>query len=203
MNYLSFSVHGNADGHNELLEMLTSFLTFFEGLTSNGGASNGSNFLEGIASLANIHPLLVHFPIAFLSLFVATDLIGTAMKKAELRQFAGGLLYLGTAFAGLTVWAGIHAANTVPHGHNVHEIMERHEQLGLSILALSIALTAWRLRRPVEGWGIYNALTVILLGVIIFGADLGGLMVYKYGVAVEAVTVSPEDSHHNHTRHLS
>lgn len=198
MNTLSFYIHGNADGHNEILEMLTTFLAFFEGLTINGGASNNSNFLEGITSLANIHPLLVHFPIALLSLFVAVDLIGTAAKKTKWRNFASGLLYLGTVFAGLTVWAGFIASDTVPHGQNVHDIMERHEQLGISILALSAALSAWRLRRPVNGWGIYNALTVILLGVIIFGADLGGLMVYKYGVAVEAVTVSSEDSHHNH-----
>jgi len=142
---------------------------------------------------------LVHFPIAFLSLFVAVDLIGTAAKKSEWRSFASGLLYIGTVFAGLTVWAGFVAADTVPHGHNVHDIMERHEQLGISILALSMALLAGRLRRPVDGWGIYNALSLILLGVIIFGADLGGLMVYKYGVAVEAVIVSDEDrQHHNH-----
>jgi len=199
MNYLAFYIHGNAEGHNDLLEMLTSFLAIFEGLTTNGGASNGSNFLEGISSLANIHPLLVHFPIAFLSLFVAVDLIGTAAKKSEWRSFASGLLYIGTVFAGLTVWAGFVAADTVPHGHNVHDIMERHEQLGISILALSMALLAGRLRRPVDGWGIYNALSLILLGVIIFGADLGGLMVYKYGVAVEAVIVSDEDrQHHNH-----
>lgn len=197
MNYLSFSIHGNADGHNELLEMLTGLLEFFEGLTANGGSSNGSNFLEGIASLANIHPLLVHFPIAFLSLFIAIDLIGTATKKSDLRKFAGNLLYLGTLFAGLTVWAGFHAAETVPHGHNVHDIMERHEHLGISILGLSLALSAWRLRRPVEGFGIYNVLSIILAGVLIFGADLGGLMVYKYGVAVTAVTVSSEDSHHH------
>jgi uncharacterized membrane protein len=197
MNNLFFSIHGNADGHNEILEMLTSFLAFFEGLTTNGGTPNNSNFLEGITSLANIHPLLVHFPIAFLSLFVAIDFIGTAMKKSEYRHFAGGLLYLGTFFAGLTVWAGFHAAETVPHAHVVHDIMERHEQLGVSILALSMALSAWRLRRPVDGWGIYNVFSVILFGVMIFGADLGGLMVYKYGVAVKAVAVSIEDSHHH------
>ncbi|MEI7839019.1 MAG: DUF2231 domain-containing protein [Methylococcaceae bacterium] len=197
MNPLSFYIHGNADGHNEILEMLTSFLALFEGLTNGNSSGSFPGLLTGIASLANIHPLLVHFPIAFLSLFVAVDLIGTAAKKTEWRNFASGLLYLGTVFAGFTVWAGFIAADTVPHGHNVHDIMERHEQLGISILALSMALTAWRLRRPVDGWGIYNALTIILLGVIIFGADLGGLMVYKYGVAVEAVTVSPEDSHHH------
>jgi hypothetical protein len=67
----------------------------------------------------------------------------------------------------------------------------------VSILALSAALSAWKLRRTVEGWGLYNALTVILLGVILFGADLGGLMVYKYGVAVQAVGVSSEEAHHH------
>lgn len=197
MNYLSFSIHGNADGHNELLEMLTGLLSFFEGLTSNGGGANSTNFLEGIAALANIHPVLVHFPIAFLSLFVVIDLIGTARKKSEWRNFAAGFLYLGTVFAALTVWAGFHAAETVPHGHNVHEIMERHEHLGISILGLSLALSAWRLRRPVNGFGIYNVLSIILAGILIFGADLGGLMVYKYGVAVQAVTVSSEDRHHH------
>lgn len=197
MTYLSFSVHGNADGHNELLEMLTGLLGFFEGLTATGGTSNGSPFLEGITSLANSHPLFVHFPIAFLSLFVALDLIGTTRKKPEWRNFAAVLLYLGTFFAVFTVWAGFHAAETIPHGHSVHDIMERHEQLGVSILGLSLALSAWRLRRPVEGFGIYNLLSIILAGVLICGADLGGLMVYKYGVAVQAVTVSPEDAHHH------
>ncbi len=199
MNHLSFYIHGNADGHNEILEMLTSFLALFEGFTANGGTSNGSNFLEGIVSLANIHPLLVHFPIAFLSLFVVIDLLGTAIHKPEWRNFASCLLYLGTVFASFTVWAGMCAADTVSHGQNVHAIMERHEQLGISILALSMALLTWRLRRPVDGWGIYNIFSVVLLCVVILGADLGGLMVYKYGVAVQAVTVSDEDrQHHNH-----
>lgn len=198
MNQLAFYIHGNADGHNELLENLTGLLSFFEGFSTSGGTSDNSAFLAGIANLANIHPLLVHFPIAFLSLFVLIDLIGTATKKMALRQFAGSLLYLGTFFSVLTVIAGFSAAETVPHGHNVHEIMEHHEHLGISILALSLALSAWRLRRPVEGWGIYNLLSLVLAGILIFGADLGGLMVYKYGVAVKAVTVSTEDSHHHH-----
>ena len=198
MNHLSFYIHGNADGHNELLEMLTGILGFFEGLTTDGGVSNSPNFLEGITSIANIHPLLVHFPIAFLSLFIAIDLIGTIYQKMEWRNFAGSLLYLGTAFATLTVWAGFHAANTVPHGHNVHEIMERHEHLGISILGLSIALSAWRLRRPVEKFCFYNVLSIVLACILILSADLGGLMVYKYGVAVQAVNVSTEDAHHRH-----
>ena len=196
MNHLSFYIHGNADGHNELLEVLTSFLAFFEGATTHGSNSGPSLFI-GLSELANIHPLLVHFPIACLSLFVVIDMFGTAMHKPTWRQFASGLLYLGTIFAGFTVWAGFMAADTVPHGHNVHDIMERHEQLGISILALSAALSAWKLRRTVEGWGVYNAFTLVLLGVIIFGADLGGLMVYKYGVAVQAVSVSPEEANHH------
>jgi uncharacterized membrane protein len=128
------------------------------------------------------------------------DLIGTTTKKSDLRKFAGGLLYLGTFFAGLTVWAGFHAAETIQHGHNVHEIMERHEHLGISILGLSLALSAWRLRRSVEGFGIYNVLSIILAGVLILGADLGGLMVYKYGVGVAAVKVEANNHHAEHTQ---
>ncbi len=196
MNHLAFYIHGNADGHNELLDILTNFLALFEGATSHHSHSE-SGLLLGLSELANSHPLLVHFPIAFLSLFIVIDLLGTAMNQLTWRQFASGLLYLGTVFAGLTVWAGFIAADTVPHGHNVHEIMERHEQLGVSTLALSAALSAWKLRRTVEGWGLYNVLTVVLLGVMVCGADLGGLMVYKYGVAVQAVSVSSPEAHHH------
>lgn len=195
MNHLSFYIHGNADGHNELLEMLTHFLALFEGAATH--ESPTPSLLPGLAQLANSHPLLVHFPIALLSLFVVIDLLSTVMRKTAWHHFASGLLYLGTLFAGLTVWAGFIAADTVPHGHDVHDIMERHEQLGVSILALSAGLSTWRLRRPVGSSGVYHALAVILLGVIIFGADLGGLMVYQYGVAVNAVRVSAQEAHHH------
>lgn len=195
MNHLSFYIHGNADGHNELLEMVTNFLALFDGAATH--EANSQPLLPGLVDIANSHPLLVHFPIAFLSLFVVIDLLATALRKTAWRQFAGNLLYLGTIFAGLTVWAGFIAAETVPHGHNVHDIMERHEQFGISVLALSAALSAWKLRRVVEGWGLFNVLSTVLLGMMIFGADLGGLMVYTHGVGVKAVSVSPEEAHHH------
>jgi len=34
---------------------------------------------------------------------------------------------------------------------------------------------------------------------LVLGADLGGLMVYKYGVAVEVVEVTSMDYFHEHT----
>jgi len=38
----------------------------------------------------------------------------------------------------------------------------------------------------------------IMCGIMALGADLGGLMVYRYGVAVSAVKVSPESLMHMH-----
>lgn len=65
--------------------------------------------------------------------------------------------------------------------------------LGIAVLCLSLILSGWRLKG-----GIKTGFSQFIMGVTIaitmtFGADLGGLMVYKYGVAVKAV--SQTESH--------
>ena len=146
----------------------------------------------------NIHPLLVHFPIAFLSAFFALDLVGTISKNPESRSVATWLLYFGTVAALFTVIAGFIAADSVAHGQNVHDIMERHEQIGISVLSTAVLLSIWRIKSGVLPRGGANnfflLLSALLCLLMMLGADLGGLMVYKYGVAVEAVSV-PEDSY--------
>jgi len=160
--------------------------------------------MPGIAVMDNVHPLLVHFPIAFLSSFVLLDLIASLAKKPQWREFAAGLLYLGTVMALLTVIAGFIAANSVAHGNNVHDIMERHEGFGVTILCLATLLSGWRLKSGSQMSGELNILYLILSAILglclALGADLGGLMVYKYGVAVKAVPepVSEPHSHHEH-----
>jgi uncharacterized membrane protein len=145
--------------------------------------------------LENIHPLLVHFPIAFLSAFFVVDVIGVLAKKAQWRYVASWLLYLGSIAAVFTVMAGLSAADSVEHNEDVHEIMERHEHIGIAVLSLSLFLSAWRLKR----WGLHskggNTVFLCLSGVLCvllsLGADLGGLMVYQQGVSVrQTVSVS-------------
>jgi uncharacterized membrane protein len=204
-NFLSFQIHGGADQGGGITESITSLLVFFENLSTKGPGDIFSSIMPGIAGLDNLHPLLVHFPIAFLSAFFALDLVGTISKNLESRRVATWLLYFGTVAALFTVIAGLIAAESVAHGQNVHEIMERHEQIGISILSTAILLSIWRIKSGILPNGGANNfflfLTSLLCLLMMLGADLGGLMVYKYGVAVEAAPV-PEDSYshvHNHT----
>jgi uncharacterized membrane protein len=197
-NFLSFQVHGGGDHGGGVANSVAGFLSFIEGLLSKEPTDIFSALMPGLAGLHNIHPLLVHFPIAFLSAFFALDLVGTLAKKAQWRTAASWLLYFGTVATVFAVISGFMAADSVAHGENVHDIMERLEQIGIAALVIAVLLSIWRIasRGLIQGVanGLFLTLTALLCSLIVLGSDLGGLMVYKYGVGVEAVT-QPEDGH--------
>jgi uncharacterized membrane protein len=197
-NFLSFQIHGGGDHGGGVASSVASFLSFIEGLLSKEPADIFPAIMPGLAGIQNFHPLLVHFPIALLSAFLLLDVIGTLAKKTHWRDAASWFLYFGTVAAGLTVMAGFIAADSVAHGENVHDIMELHEHIGVAVLVVAILLSIWRIAGGslIQGAanGLFLTLTTLLCGLMALGADLGGLMVYKYGVSVEAVK-QPEDGH--------
>jgi uncharacterized membrane protein len=201
-NFISFQIHGGADHGGGVAEAVASLLASIEGLTTQAPREIFTNLMPGIAKMDNIHPLLVHFPIAFLLTFFAIDLLGTLSKKPQWRSIASCLLYLGTVAAVFTVLAGFNAASSVAHGQNVHDIMENHEHFGVSVLSLAAVLSIWRLKSHgvIQSGAnvLFLILSTLLVLLIILGADLGGLMVYHYGVAVDAVTVPADDHVHGH-----
>ena len=203
LNSLSFQIHSGGDQSGSPAESLGDLLAVFDNLSILSSGELFSTLMPGIASLENIHPLVVHFPIALLSVFFVLDLVGTLVKKPQWRGIASAFLYIGTLAALFTVIAGLIAEDSVAHGGNIHEIMEKHEDLGMAILSLATALSAWRLKHKglFQGYlnGVFLALSALLCVLIVLAADLGGLMVYQYGVAVKAVpvTVSAHEHHHS------
>jgi uncharacterized membrane protein len=213
----SLQVHG---GGNGIATLLNNLLTTLDNLSgSSGGADTLSILLPGIAGMANIHPLVVHFPIALLVMFFGVELAVTVFKQAQWRTVASGLLYLGTLAAAIAVYFGLQAAETVAHSEAVHSIMEKHEDIGISIVGLALLLSLWRLFfKPHKHLGmqsIYLLCAMTLTILIALGADLGGLMVYHYGVSVnnnqqssESLAPSPasapahtHEHHHDHSEH--
>lgn len=155
----------------------------------------------GISQMENIHPLLVHFPIALFNSFFILEFFGFILKKEDLRIAATWTLYLGTLGAAAAVLAGLWAASTVSHTEEVHAIVIRHRNFGLSVITLGVILSVWRLRADgkfsLKGQVMHIILALIMIGAMAFGADLGGLMVYKYGVSVKAVPRPKGHSHGN------
>ncbi len=199
-NFLSWQIHGGADHDGGILGTLTGLLAFFENLTTSGGGCGFfSALMPGLANIENVHPLLVHFPIALLSVFFLLDLIACLAKKPHWRDVASYFLYFGAVGATFTVIAGFQAAYSVIHSEVVHEIMLRHQHFGLSVLTLSVILSVWRLKSGAAITGGANYFFLLLAGLMcmlmMLGADLGGLMVYNYGTAVHAIQTS-DDCHH-------
>lgn len=196
-NVLSFSVHGGGDSPG-VAGSVDNLLTGIESLLVMSPAQIFAELMPGIAAMENFHPLFVHFPIALLSLFFVLDALGTLTRNMLIRDVASWFLYFGTLFAGIAVAFGLHAADTVAHGDDVHMIMEHHEHLGISVLSLAIVLSGWRFfaRDGISGsWNtLHLSMAAVLATMLAFTADLGGLMVYGYGVAVAPVTAANQDA---------
>ena len=192
--------HGEADGG--LVGMLDRFL---ETLSGGGGPDPTTSWrmFGGIEALgSNIHPLIVHFPIAFLSAFLLLEVLGLGLRNPAVRQVASGMLYLGAFSAIAAAGAGLLAEATVPHGAEVHEIMEWHERAWLTVAGLSVIMAVWRAVSRARFSAMAQALHLFVAALIsvclVFGADLGGLMVYQHGVGVKSLQETAAIHHHHH-----
>jgi len=197
------AVHGAGDGEagGGLLVIVESLLDTVSRTVEPGSSMNPFAGIEALGT--NWHPLIVHFPIAFLTGFFLLELIGVALRQPGLRHAASWMLYLGALGAIAAAAAGLIAEDTVPHGSAVHDIMEWHERLGLTIAGLSSALAVWRFLARERFSAMAEALHLfagaIILTSIVFAADLGGLMVYQHGVGVKSLQQA--DDHHHHEGH--
>lgn len=140
--------------------------------------------LPGAQHVQNYHPLVVHFPIAFL-LAAALVYWLAVLGRRESWQWAGlWLLILGVLGAGAAVGTGLYAAPGVMLAPSVKEnLLVYHKSIMLAVLGLSAALTLWALSaRPMpRRWrGLFLVLLVVMAGMIAKGADYGGRMVYDY-----------------------
>lgn len=191
--------HGEDQGLVHLVENLLSSLS----------QQKPSSFhvLGGIEALgANVHPLLLHFPIAFLMAYLALETYGLLFQKPTARRFASGLLNLGGLAALVTVISGLIAGGLEPHNAIVHNIMEWHERAGITVTIIALSLILWRafggLPESPMAITLNLLLSFLMGGLLLIGADLGGQMVYQHGVAVKSLQSPAENFHHEHANPL-
>jgi uncharacterized membrane protein len=138
--------------------------------------------------MTNIHPFLVHFPIALLSISWVFDLLGTILHKEELTRAGWWTQLSGTIglLAALVTGLGAKASVSVPAAGAGH--LARHEQVAFVAAAVFLVHLYWRIRlQHTPGRRMTPALLVLsLVGLVLiwFGAWLGGELVYRFGVGV-------------------
>lgn len=147
-------------------------------------------FLPGAQHLQNPHPLVVHFPIAFLTGAALIYFLASATGRESWAWTALWLLVLGTLSAAVAVGTGLYAEPGVMVARSVRTaLLNPHKRLMLGVLGLSLVLTTWAAAaRPIPSKGrrAFLLLLFVLLAALTKGADYGGRMVYDYNAGGEA-----------------
>lgn len=156
-----------------------------------------------------LHPMLVHFPIAFLLAGVALQLWVYWRSRWTGTDAATRLLLAGTILGWLAAGAGVLAFFTVPaHTEEGHYLMYWHLGLGMMALAMFtwLSVVCWRhrtepVRKPHLAAGLCGALLLTITGY------LGGSIVYHHGAGIDPDLLTPEirtghthDGEHSHGR---
>lgn len=140
----------------------------------------------GPLPMENIHPLIVHFPIALLLTALLLDGLAIVIKRPGFHRVALWNLSLGTLGAAAAVWSGYQAADIAKHSFEIHQVMELHRKLGIATLILGALIVGWRLmkrdRFTTRGRALTLAVMLVMAGTLGFGAHLGGRLVYEFGV---------------------
>ena len=169
-----------------------------------------SETLWSITSLPNLHPALVHFPVALLLAALGFDIACLFLRRQVWIDRAAAALYaLGALGASAAYLAGRQAADSVGNVSPTAEVLmvEHSDWAFLTLLVFSgigllrIGLSWWEINQSVIR---VTPLRLIILFAAIGGqwllfgtAERGGALVYRYGVAVafpknQSTTFHPE-----------
>ena len=146
--------------------------------------------LPGASHLQNYHPLLVHFPIAFLYGAALLYFLASISASERLKWTALWMLMLGALGAAAALASGFYAAPGLMVSVSVrHELLRHHKHLMIAASSVTGALTIWALATrpmPTRGRCIFLAGLIAVMVLIAAGADLGGEMVYSYNAGGSA-----------------
>jgi len=141
--------------------------------------------------IPNIHPFVVHFPIALLVVAVLFDMARLWFRQQSWLHNAVIALYTtGTIGLVAAFWSGRQAVETVSVTGNAVPVVTSHEDWALYTLiffGIFTAIRLWTWWKDLEkGWmlPVLIAPALIGTGMLWYTGEQGAKLVYKHGVAV-------------------
>jgi len=140
----------------------------------------------------NLHPLVIHFPIALLIAGALLDFVDAFFARpARLTAAATSLQVLGVIGAVAAVVTGQQAAATVLTPGLAHPIVEQHRIWALATAGYFGALVSVRIAIELAGVALTRWYRVLLVVAALAGvaalqqtAERGARLVFEYGVGV-------------------
>lgn len=139
-----------------------------------------------------IHPVLVHFVVAFLVVGGIVEAAGIVRGWREAERFGAAANLLGVGFLVVAVATGFLAANSVRLPAGARDALEDHESAGLVLLGVWLLVVLWKAwfrgALPDRQRVLLAVALVVAAGLTLWVAYLGGHLVYGHGVGVSPGT---------------
>ncbi len=147
-------------------------------------------------ALSNLHPAVVHFPIAFFILYFIMETTGVILKKEYFTKAALFVLALGVLTSLIAVLTGnqaheiVKSAMTVDH-KNINDLIDQHEMFATLSLWYFTFLISIRIYLSIKNKFDYKyGYLFILLGaigivLIIYTSYYGGVLVFEHGIGTK------------------
>lgn len=134
--------------------------------------------------LQQMHPALVHLPIALLPLAVGADLLGYSTGNKSLLSFGQKAIGIAAAGAVGAAVTGLIAGEEVNVKGASEDMLMTHRNLNFVATVVATGMAVWRAehRRPNVA---YLSVGAAGIGILAYTAYLGGKLVYDVGVGVE------------------
>lgn len=147
----------------------------------------------------NLHPVIVHFPIALLVVAALLAIISLVNKKVSWKEWMFKNLVVGLAFVPLAIITGIVEEQNLQHSEAIHSILTIHKYNGFVILLLYSILTIWFWRRKnsiqSKEYAAWVLCLLLATGLLSYQGYLGGKMVFDLGAGVKPMEASMMKGH--------
>ncbi|MCW8849864.1 MAG: hypothetical protein OQJ81_07790 [Melioribacteraceae bacterium] len=145
--------------------------------------------------LSHLHPLVIHFPIAFLLLFILFEISNLFIKNINLKKISILILFFGVIGGIVAVLSGNQAFQILEtkswlSQHHKY-IIEQHEYYAsitmwyfFAILVFEI-YTFLKSKKEIRRQYLFVIFALIGLYLLYQTANIGGILVYKLGIGTD------------------
>lgn len=145
--------------------------------------------------LSRLHPLVIHFPIAFLFLYILFEVTNLFLKNIHLKKFSILILFFGVIGGIVAVLTGNQAFQLLATQNWLTQyhiyIIEQHEYYAsltmwyfFAILVCEI-YTFLKNKKEIRRQYLFVIFAIIGLYFLYQTAEIGGILVYKLGIGTD------------------